>query len=1714
MSKAHRPRRTTARRALLALCAALSLWSWPLLAQHPNQPQGFSPERSYQQGLGGIDQVDLYSGRLSLTIPVGPFTLYYNNNVWRYEEVIENKESRIQAIPDRQTTAGLGWHLGWGELYHPDHWYNPTEEGQWMYVGQDGQRHFFYDRMHYNDAPDGDANVEFTRDNSYLRLRRVSTWVYDIELPDGSTRRFANEGSLSSKPFRLVSSWSSFGSATDPDLTITYNVDDTLRTLTDRYGRNHYVHLLKDTDLIDGFPVSWMTRVVSQIDSEGFGGQRNIYDLVYRNILVSVSCKDTASATPARIRIPHLTEIQNRAEGTAYTLLDGATPAYYNLCEPGLDDVPGALQRINLPTGGSLRWTFQRFEFPPGDNTSVFNTAAGVASREMVEANGTVAGSWTYRTRNVGGSTKGGEGDPEMRLDVVALPEGDCTRHYFDSIYYQLPSQQKGWELGLPFTYTLSSGGKYLSTEAFSSNDGSGLCAGTKLRSTYVRYRKDVTPGCVYDPNVSPTCPRPIAFYDSNRTVEATRVVYHDDGDRFVDTELSDFDGLGNFREAATTGSFWAPSLTQERRHSRTEFNRVSGTYGQAGYAPPTNSTPWLLGLFASTEETEDDAVGETTSRTEVTMNPSTGVVECARQLRSGTSRSTTDLLTTYTYNSLGLVSDVKFYGSDLQSLPLSGSGCGSLPFGNPLYWTTHLYQYGSLKTTYPRLPGGGVGAFPTYDVDLDPSTGLVTATRDSAGYEVAVTYDSLGRITDVTPQDGAYTTHVYTNALGTSPAKVTTTMRSSLSLLGFGISEIVSDSFGRRVKERVLELGNEWRERDTVLNARGWLKSISEWGSSSLKTEFLELDAFGRPGRIRPPDGSSHDITLAYLGDRKTITTFQVQKVLGGGESAATREVEMDRYGRLRRVREGAGAGGALLPTVYSYDVGSRLTRLFQGSSPQQMRQTDYDNRGFMIRERHPEKGTSGNGWVYFYGYDPLGHPNRVLDEPNDLGFVYDYAGRMTQLFDRAHANRLVTTFAYDTAPGFGLGKLWKAARFNYIDLPWLAGPEETVKVEQILAYQGLGGAVSQKDTAFTWPDGADSFRQNYQYDETGKLSSFTYPRCTTAACTGTTAATASTFTFNYSLGKLVSIPGWINSISYHGDGSWSQIQHSNGVVDHRDRHSQLLSRTGRLWSTGPAQPNPYYDSGLMSYDGAGNIKSMGTDSFAYDSVNRLAAASFPSQGVAQGYQYDPFGNLTQRSTTLDGVTQAENFAIDAATNRLSGGTTYDAAGNTVSQQLNGGATIAFTYDSQNNLTTQAWMRYIYDAFDERAASVVNSPNRNMRFHLRDLGNRLVSEISFDLGTYDRAEDTLFAGGRPVAQLRANGTNFHYHVDHLGTPRLLTTSLGTISRLPFVLPYGEEYPWPDTFDNRKLGGHERDFSTGTDYMHARHYFEKTARFTSADPFRGSPSQPQSLNRYAYVNGNPIRFGDPTGFRPELTYNDWIDVCDTCGVLRFPPGFFRGGGRGTLSGGGPGRAIDPTRPSGGGGGGGGGGEGPGGGGPGEGPGAGGGNGPGDPGISTADVLQGLNNISSLAYWYKAATDLATAKEGFVAALDSFYSSLGAELKFGAWMRTSTLKVGQLVGIGESSLPGAEQALTKSAATLASAEGGLVLARLSLVATFVQIAGTVEIDRSLARSAADLDWNLRNMRGPDDQSMYHNNGQPMTNAEYAAKLAAGRRGGGN
>jgi RHS repeat-associated protein len=88
--------------------------------------------------------------------------------------------------------------------------------------------------------------------------------------------------------------------------------------------------------------------------------------------------------------------------------------------------------------------------------------------------------------------------------------------------------------------------------------------------------------------------------------------------------------------------------------------------------------------------------------------------------------------------------------------------------------------------------------------------------------------------------------------------------------------------------------------------------------------------------------------------------------------------------------------------------------------------------------------------------------------------------------------------------------------------------------------------------------------------------------------------------------------------------------------------------------------------------------------------------------------------------------------------------------------------------------------------------------------------------------------------------------------------------------------PFGE--PWSDSSEiylNHKYTGQERDRETGLYNYGARLYDPEIGRFTTPDTIVPDYTNPQSLNRFAYVLNNPLKYTDPTGHEEEGDGGFW-----------------------------------------------------------------------------------------------------------------------------------------------------------------------------------------------------------------------------------------------
>ena len=133
--------------------------------------------------------------------------------------------------------------------------------------------------------------------------------------------------------------------------------------------------------------------------------------------------------------------------------------------------------------------------------------------------------------------------------------------------------------------------------------------------------------------------------------------------------------------------------------------------------------------------------------------------------------------------------------------------------------------------------------------------------------------------------------------------------------------------------------------------------------------------------------------------------------------------------------------------------------------------------------------------------------------------------------------------------------------------------------------------------------------------------------------------------------------------------------------------------------------------------------------------------------------------------------------------------------------------------------------------------------------------------------GTVTRTVSYYPLGGAMRINISGGSNTLYYLLkDQLGSASVVTDASGTIVGEDRFYPYGETRFTTGTMYTDQLFTGQREM-TGLGIYHygARFYSPKLGRFLSPDTIVQSYANPQTLNRYSYVLGNPLRYTDPTG---------------------------------------------------------------------------------------------------------------------------------------------------------------------------------------------------------------------------------------------------------
>jgi len=381
----------------------------------------------------------------------------------------------------------------------------------------------------------------------------------------------------------------------------------------------------------------------------------------------------------------------------------------------------------------------------------------------------------------------------------------------------------------------------------------------------------------------------------------------------------------------------------------------------------------------------------------------------------------------------------------------------------------------------------------------------------------------------------------------------------------------------------------------------------------------------------------------------------------------------------------------------------------------------------------------------------------------------------------------------------------------------------------------------------------------------ETFQNRSTTYHRNKTGQLTGITTPFGQTI--HYTLdgeNRTSTIHAWTEqrfNIRYSLNGAMERIDYPNGMRLEQNTNTMGLPERMQLGN----------NQGIL-FDKA----------FQRDRLNRVTRISDRKHTLT--YQYDKEGRLLRaRSNRLE---DSESFRIDANANRLADDHSrydvnaadritgagrnefhYDPLGNLIQGTCPRG-NARFTFTDLNRLKTislsQCRAQYRYDAFGRRVAKKINGITTRYFW----AQSQILHEAQFDSGNDQVCTDVidyLYFPQTPVLLGIRQNQQIHWAAfGHRYETLCLTNEGGGLVWRARYDAFGRAHvqTGQDVHQPFRLPGQYYDPESGLHYNVARYYDPTLGRFLSLDPLF---LESGSTNFYAYCNGDPINYIDPSG---------------------------------------------------------------------------------------------------------------------------------------------------------------------------------------------------------------------------------------------------------
>ncbi|MCP3907732.1 MAG: hypothetical protein GY712_06915, partial [Oceanicoccus sp.] len=800
---------------------------------------------------------------------------------------------------------------------------------------------------------------------------------------------------------------------------------------------------------------------------------------------------------------------------------------------------------------------------------------------------------------------------------------------------------------------------------------------------------------------------------------------------------------------------------------------------------------------------------------------------------------------------------------------------------------TQHQY-YGANSYGNGAYPGklrlstapNGLQTFYKYD-----SLGRPSETISAYGTAAAVSTYSIFRDCDSScPSDAVYLHTTYTEG-GTPVHKAI-------------------DKLGRTLRTISLAMDGQQVRVDSEFDHLGHNVRVSEPYFAGDATLFNEInyDILGRP--ISSTEASGREDTVNHNG---LVTTAHID-IYGKNQSKVETR---DALNNLSSVTDNNNQ-----TITYGYDSLGRQTAVEDTDG--NTTTITYNTLGHKTAMSDPDKGN------WSYTYNGLG---QLITQTNAKGettcMAYDTLGRMvkrvdnytgskaTSLGQNAAANQqcsgsggVLSSWTYNTS-GNGLGQLASATSPDYFESH---------------GYDSLGRA-TQTTTVIK----GESFTVNTSYDSYSRPDVMSYPNSSGSHArlevkqrynnlgfsTGTYSVDGSIL---YSRPEAVDAKGNVTTLLNGNTVTTTKAyDQATGYLQSIGSHSVIE------WVSGVAAVQDI----TVDFDLVGNLIYRSDDgvgfyeSYDYDNLNRLTDAwSDYSSGSSQHteVEYDALGNITYKSR----VGSYSYGTQEAGCGRMAGPHAVTAINTSRSGDLK---TASYCYDANGNMTSGDGRTLSYTSFDKpdfiqkgsNTVEMVYGINRQL-IHRRDIN--VINSTTNDSDTYlvggiyervvnhtgtneGKVEERHYVGNAIVTYSHDMDGNSlrnpddvrrrYTHTDHLGSITAITDEIGyvverlsfdawgkrravqteTLEQLLIVDPtnfISDPLDLASKFTNKGFTGHQQLDGVGIIHMGGRIYDAELGRFLQADPFIQDRTNLQGLNRYSYVENNPLSYTDPSGY--------------------------------------------------------------------------------------------------------------------------------------------------------------------------------------------------------------------------------------------------------